>query len=198
LAVLTVTGHGNDAEASALGTEDLDACGSQRIQAAFAIDDETICPSHNSGPIIRPFAPSFVNSEIPAIAQSSVSVDVERQHVQTICIVQKQRLFVPAECNAVRPFDSLNNLNGLATAWDVIHCRRELRRDWLIAQRLSYSSELNSVQTGIGEVHAALFIHDQIIGPAERRSFEVICNNSRASSGRNYSDSSMPKGRLDL
>ena len=66
---MIVARHADDAELFTLGTEDLNAGGGQRIKAAFAIDDETICASYDSWEIIRTFTSTFVNSEIPAIAQ---------------------------------------------------------------------------------------------------------------------------------
>src|SRR5437773_1060740 len=61
LAVLIVARHADDAEVFTLGTEDLNAGSGQRIKAAFAVDDETICASYDSWKIIRTFTSAFVN-----------------------------------------------------------------------------------------------------------------------------------------
>jgi len=93
LAVLIVARHADDAEVFTLGTEDLNAGSGQRIKAAFAVDDETICASYDSWEIIRTFTSAFVNSEIPAIAQSPIGIDIERQHVQAVGVVQETGSF---------------------------------------------------------------------------------------------------------
>src|SRR4051812_3434998 len=102
----------DNAEVLTLKIEDLHSGGSQRIQTALAVDDKTVRASHNSRHVIRTGAPTFIHSEIAAIAQSPIRVDIEREHVQAICIVQKERFFIAAERHAIRPLDSINDFDG--------------------------------------------------------------------------------------
>src|SRR5438876_5427379 len=119
--------------------------GGQRIKAAFAIDDETICASYDSWEIIRTFTSAFVNSEIPAIAQNPIGIDIERQHVQAVGVVQKQRLLIAAQRNPVRSLDPVGNFDRFAARRDVVHSGRKAWRQRLTRQSFLYGFGLGSV-----------------------------------------------------
>src|SRR2546422_8424774 len=134
------------------------------------VDDETICASYDSWEIIRTFTSAFVNSEIPAIAQSPIGIDIERQHVQAVGVVQKQRLLIAAQRNPVRSLDRVCNFDRFAAHRDVVHSGRKARGQRLTCQSSLYGLGLGSVQARVGKVHAACLIDDQIVGATERHS----------------------------
>src|SRR2546425_11298295 len=106
------------------------------------------------GRSFRTFTSALVNSEIPAIVQSSIGMDIERQLVQAVGVVQKQRLFIAAQRKPVRSLDPVCNFDRSAARRDIVHSGRKLRGQRLTCQSFLYGFGLGSVQARVRKVHA--------------------------------------------